>query len=176
MKVTLMALTGLLAVAGFCSCDNNDDNNDMSQQLNSTDSSFVTMAGMSNTAEIQAARLADSLSTDSVILDFANKMIEDHSATQSSLKTLAGQYNLTVPDSVDAQHAAIMAQLATMTGRAFDSMYIHQQVVDHQAAIDLYNGETNNGNNGQLKNFATTTLPHLNMHKASADSIAALYP
>src|SRR5206468_3368718 len=99
----------------------------------------------------------------------------DHTAAQASLKNIAAKYGLTAPDSVDAAHAAEAAQLALLTGRAFDSAYIHGQVTDHQATIQLFQTETNSGNNTDLKTFADTTLPKLQMHLVRADSISARF-
>jgi putative membrane protein len=175
MKVTLMALTGLLAVASFCACNNNDDTDNMNGMVNATDSAFVLNAGLSNNAEISAAQLALTKSTDSIILHFAQMMADDHTAAQASLKAIAGKYNLTVPDTADAMHQQLTAELALMSGRAFDSMYIHQQVTDHQAAVQLYQNEENGGNNTDLKNFADTTLPKLQMHLDSANAIVTNY-
>src|SRR4051794_21136907 len=112
MKVTLLALGGLLAAASFCACNNNDDNTDTSNIVNAQDSNFVMMAGMGNTAEIRAADSALAKSTDSAIRNFATMMVADHSAAQTSLKAIATNYGLTVPDSIDAAHAAIAATLS----------------------------------------------------------------
>ena len=174
MKVTLLALTGLLAVVSFCAC-NNDDNSDTNNIVNATDSSFVLNAGMSNTAEIRAADLALSKSADTAIINFANMMKADHTAAQTSLKSIASYYGLTAPDSVDAAHAAKATELALLNGRAFDSAYINEQVVDHQTTIQLFQTEGSNGNNNDLKNFADSTLPKLQMHLVRADSIAARF-
>jgi putative membrane protein len=172
MKVTLMALTGLLAVASFCACDKNNDNN---PALNATDSSYVMMAGMGNTAEIQTSQLALTKSTNEGIRSYAQMMITDHTNAQNELKTIVTKYGLTVPDSVDAAHAATAALLTTLTERAFDSAYIVNQVADHNASITLYETERNNGRNADLKNFATGKLPALQMHLMHADSLAANY-
>lgn len=174
MKVTLLALSGLLAAASFCACNNND-NSDMNGMVNATDSAFVLQAGMGNTAEIRAAQLALTKTMDTAIQHFAERMISDHSAAQSSLKNVAGKYNLYVPDSVDAMHAQLAIQMALMSGRTFDSMYIHQQVIDHQTAVQLYQTEGSSGNNVDLKNFADTTLPKLQMHLDMANNLAASY-
>ena len=174
MKVTLLALGGLLAAASFCACNNND-NEDLSTMVNSTDSTFVMQAGMGNTAEIAAAQLALTKSADTAIQHFAQQMIDDHTAAQTSLKNIAAKYNLTVPDSVDAAHAQLQMQMALLNAGAFDTMYIHQQVTDHQATIQVFQNETNGGNNVDLKNFADTTLPKLQMHLDLANTIATRY-
>jgi putative membrane protein len=176
MKVTLMALTGLLAAASFCACSNNNDNSGtVNQVVNATDSVFVMQAGMGNTAEDSAAMLALTKSTDTSIVYFANKMIADHSAAQASLKNIAGRYYLSVPDVVDSVHRQLMMQMAQLSGRAFDSTYIHQQVVDHDSTIARFQREVDLGNNVDLRNFADTTLPKLQMHLDMADSIATRY-
>lgn len=174
MKVTLLALGGLLAAASFCACNNND-NSDTNNITNSTDSMFVMKAGMGNTAEIQAAQLALTKTADTAIVNFANMMIADHTAAQASLKNLAAKYGLTAPDSVDAAHAQMKMDLSMLNGRTFDSAYIQGQITDHQATIQLFQTESSNGNNGDLKNFSDTTLPKLQMHLDRADSIAARY-
>ena len=174
MKVTLLALGGLLAAASFCACSNNDNEN-MNSMVNGTDSVFVKMAGMGNYAEVDAANLAKTKSADTAILNFANMMIADHTAAQASLKTIAAKYSLTVPDSLDAAHIATKEQLSLLSGRAFDSAYISQQVLDHQATIQLFQTEQTSGNNTDLGNFADTTLPKLQMHLAHANSIDSTY-
>ena len=70
-------------------------------------------------------------------------------------------------------HVALGAQLLTLDGRAFDSVYIHSQVSDHQKAITFFQNEIDKGNNSRLKNYANTQLPHLQEHLRIADSLAA---
>jgi predicted outer membrane protein len=54
-------------------------------------------------------------------------------------------------------------------------VYIHSQVEDHVAAIDLFEDEEDEGKHPDLKNLARTLLPNLRMHKAHADSLANLF-
>jgi len=93
----------------------------------------------------------------------------------SKLKPIASGLGLYAPDSLDAKHVALKGQLSLLSGRAFDSVYIHSQVEDHQAAIDLFEDQVADGKQQDLKNFANETLPNLRMHKAHADSLANLY-
>jgi putative membrane protein len=175
MKLRLLTLAGLFAAVSFCSCDNDDDDNNV-VMLNSTDSSFVIMAGMGNTAEIQTSQLADSTrSIDTSIQSFAQMMIMDHTASQNELKPLATKLGLTAPDTVDSAHTALKTILMALSGRAFDSVYIHNQVLDHQRTIEFFEEERDNGNNAELKNFAAGKLPSLQMHLDSAQAIAAGY-
>jgi putative membrane protein len=162
----------LLISIAFVSCDKEDDNN-KSTDVNSTDKDFVMHASMANRAEIDAGQLAATQATDGSIMNFGQFMVTEHNAAKAELTGLADSLQLQAPDSLDAEHVTLGAQLLTLDGRAFDSVYIHSQVTDHQKAIDLFQNEINNGNNSRLKNFANSQMPHLQQHLHIADSLAA---
>ncbi len=174
MKVKLMALSALMAAGCLCACNNDDNNN--TTMVNATDSTYVIMAATSNTAEIDASNVALTKSGDTAIQHYAQMMIADHTLAQTDLKTLAAKHGLTAPDSLDAYHVALKTQLYLLSGRAFDSAYITNQVVDHQKTIALFQTEVNSGNNADLKNFANSKLPTLQMHLDHATMLAAQYP
>jgi len=155
------------------SCDKNDDNNN-NTDINNTDRNFVLQASMANTAEIGAGHLASTKGSAS-IASYGQMMVMDHTQAKATLDSIATIYSLSAPDSLDAEHVALIAQLATLTGRDFDSVYIHSQVTDHQKAIQLFNDEVSNGHNYQLTNYASLLLPKLQMHLENADSVAAGY-
>jgi putative membrane protein len=154
-------------------CDKDDD--DETETYNTQDKNFAMMAAMSNYAEIDAGSVASTKATNAGVKAFGQMMVMDHTKASAELKTLTSSIGLYSPDSLDAKHVALKAQLASLTGRAFDSVYIHSQVEDHNAAIDLFEDESDEGKNQSLKNFANATLPNLRMHKAHADSLANLF-
>lgn len=158
----------------FFACEKDDDNDN--DWINETDRSFTLHAAMSNTAEIRAGELASNKGTDPAVRAYGQMMVNDHTAVQTELKNLASGLGLTAPDSVDAAHAALAQQLQAMSGRAFDSMYIHSQIKDHDNAIDLFRNQTEEGNNWRLRDYAKKHLPHLQMHLNTADSISKNYP
>ncbi len=180
MKLRVLPLALVLAVATFAACNNNDDDNN--NAINSTDRDYVMKAAMSNYAEISAAQLADSMykadpsNHDAEINSFANMMIMHHTMAQDSLQTYVAQpLGLNAPDSLDAAHVQMAAMLRTLSGRAFDSAYIHGQVTDHQATIDLFNTEAASGNNNTVKSYEAQYIDVIQMHKAMSDTLAAKY-
>jgi putative membrane protein len=165
-KYVLIAVTALL----FLSCDKNDDND-----VNNTDRDFTMKASMGNTAEVDAGQSASVKGTDAGVRMFGQMMVTDHTDAETQLKALASSFSLSAPDSIDAAHVALKTQLMSLSGRAYDSVYIKSQVQDHQTTISLFENEVNNGNNQQLINHANTLLPKLRMHKHMADSLANYY-
>jgi putative membrane protein len=167
-------LVPALLAAMFCAaCDKDDDLNE--NAVNTMDRNFTLMASMSNTAEIDAGQLAATKGNEPGIRTFGQMMVTDHSDAKAQMATLATSLQLYAPDSLDARHVALKAQLMSLSGFAFDSVYIHNQVIDHQNTITLFQAERDNGNNRQLREFAVSMLPHLQHHLHMADSIAAHY-
>jgi len=169
MKINVVLL-GLALLLG--ACDRDDDN---PNGINANDRDFVMKASMGNFAEVDAGILAASKATNEGIRDFGNMMAKEHTDAQNKLKPIAADLQLPAPDSLDAAHVALKAKLSTLTGRAFDSVYIHSQVADHHTTIDLFEKESRSGANKQLREYANNLLPNLNMHLHMADSLAAEY-
>ncbi len=171
MKVKAVSLAVFVFAAFFaCKKDNNNSN-----AVNTSDKQFVTTAAMGNFAEISAGQLALTKTSDSSVQMFAQKMITDHTKAQDSLKLIAGQLGLHAPDSLDAAHVQMAAMLSQMSGRAFDSAYVHGQVTDHQNTVTLFQNESGNGSNSTVKSYVTTYLPAIQMHLMMADSLATKY-
>ncbi|MGN6491929.1 MAG: DUF4142 domain-containing protein [Agriterribacter sp.] len=171
-KEFTILLVSLLLCIGACK----DDDDDMNvPQVTAADRDFVMKASMANEAEINAGNLAASKATDSAVANFGSMMVMDHTQAKNRLKALADSLNIATSDTVDSMHVALMATLDTLSGRPFDSVYIHSQVTDHDVAIGLFENQKDNGDNGRLKAFAAEMLPKLMEHKAHADSISNTY-
>lgn len=171
MKITSKVLLFSLAASlTFFACKKSKSNN--TQTLSSQDQAFISKASLSNTAEIQAGGLADSTSDTATIRAFGQQMVTDHTTAQNDLKTLGGNFNVSVKDSVDSMHSSLINTLRGLSGRMFDSVYIMSQIKDHQAAISDFQNEINEGNQSNVINYANKYLPKLQMHLQMADSIA----
>lgn len=174
MKIGLkMCLVVLLTSAVFISCDKDDDEN--GNAWNDVDENFALMAAMSNHAEITAGQSASTKAENDGIREFGQMMVSDHTDARQDLRDIVDDLGLHAPDSLDALHVRIADTLGMLTGRAFDSVYINSQVRDHLMAISLFQNEAANGQNAQLRAYATRLLPSLQMHLHHADSLANDY-
>lgn len=144
-------------------------------RINPQDIGFVHLSTLSNAAEIALGQLAADSSQTPAIQAYGQKMVSEHGMALSDLETLAANLGIPTPDTLTRRHVDLINQLKTLKGRSFDSLYIVNQVADHQNAINLHENAHSIGNNSQLKDYARGLLPHLFNHLQEAQNLAAGY-
>ncbi len=137
------------------------------------DEYFVMQASLTTYTAIQLSHITGTISSDAGILSYSDKIRAEHTIYRQTLIDFADSLNFQVADSLDPAHLSIRNNLLTLTGREFDSVYIHNQVNDLAATISLHQTEILTGSNAIVKAFATTYLQEIQEQKAFADSIAA---
>jgi len=144
----------------------------MSGAAAASDATFVKKAAISDMYEIQASQLAQTKAVSADVKTFASKMIADHTKTSDQLKSiLSSKSGLKAPTAMDAKHKALLSKLKSASGASFDSAYAQQQLEAHQQAVTLFTGESQNGKDPDLKNFASETLPKLQQHLSMAQTL-----
>jgi len=141
-------------------------------QLSQQDRQFVQQAGISNQFEIQAAEIAKNKAGIQPIQQFAQRMIDDHQKVGDQLSKIVKPLNVQVSKQLDDQHRQQIEKLKGLSGDQFASTYIQGQIDAHRQAISLFEKESNNGQNQELKQFASDTLPTLNDHLRSAQDLS----
>lgn len=139
--------------------------------LAAPDQAFMTAAASSDSAEIQAAQLAQTKGHNPRIKAFAAKMIADHTDTTTKLNAIAQSKGVTVTPVTDDMINKYQALITSDKPRAFDHDYIHGQVEAHMAAITAFQSEIDNGQDADLKAFATATMPTLKQHLSMAQRL-----
>ncbi len=136
---------------------------------------FVHMAAMSDMYEIQSSRLAEQHSQNAQVKQFAQEMLRDHQKTTNELQNLVRQAGSTahwqMPQSLDQQHMQKIQQLQNARGAEFDRHYVTQQMQAHQMAVDLFRNYSQHGDNAQLRQWASNTLPALQDHLQKAQQL-----
>jgi len=133
---------------------------------------FVDKAAIGGMFEVDSSKIAESKAQDQGIKDFAQKMIDDHGAANAKLETIAGEQKLKVPTELDAKHKADLDALQNAKD-AVDKPYVQMQRDAHSEAVTLFESYAKDGDNAQLKTFASETLPTLKMHQEMVEKIAA---
>ena len=97
------------------------------------------------------------MSEDLDVKQFADMMVNDHGKANAELKSLAEKQGLTVPASLDEEHAALLKTLEK-AGDHFDPQYAKAQLDAHEAAVELFENYASKGENKALQNFAVADL------------------
>jgi putative membrane protein len=114
-------------------------------------------------AEVAAGKVAERRG-DETVKAVGLQMVTDHTKADDELESVAKAQGLVIPTQPDAAHVASLAQLRKAKGSAFNNEYLEGQLTDHQRAIALFQQESQQGTDPQLKTFAANTLPILQQH------------
>jgi len=135
------------------------------------DQTFSVKASASDLAEINLSRIAVKSAGDKSVKEFAQQMIDDHSKTSKQLLEMANKKNLKVAERMDAEHDKMASRLAKLSGAEFDRAYMAGQLKDHEEAVALFEKQSKDGSDKDLKAWAEKTLPHLREHLKMAKDI-----
>jgi putative membrane protein len=162
-----------LALLSVASCDQDDDSSvTVNHDLDAIDKMFVENAALSSMTEIEFGSLANSRGADSLVRAYGQTMVTEHTVALNELEEISGNYtNVDWPQSLDSTHQQIKQQLLMLGETEFDSVYLRSQVNDHQTALSLFQNESSNGQNHELKNYALKYLPQVEKHLTQADSM-----
>lgn len=148
-------------------------------QATPTDPQIVGIVGAANQIDIDYAKLALSKSKTKQVHDFAQQMIDDHSAVQKSVFALGAKLKVTPAESgtskaLKAQEVKVTKELKAANGAAFDKAYIDNEIAYHQAVIDTVNKVLiPNAKNAELKSALTGAVPLFEGHLEHAKNIKA---
>ena len=172
-----------LAVSAAVACDRQEDRRGAGTRTDDryttgqtstveADRDFMVKACQANLAEIEAGRLAESKATNADVKKFAQHMVEDHTAANDELMSLAGKTNFRLPARPDDAHQKDVAKLAGMSGTEFDRKYMEMMVTDHQKAVELFEKWSKDAKHDDVRAWAEKTLPKLRDHLTMARDLS----
>jgi putative membrane protein len=133
-------------------------------ELSSADRRFLLDAASAGMAEVQAGQLAAQKAQDPEVREFAQKMVDAHTASNAELMKLASARNVTPPSEPDRTHRNALDRLRKQSSAEFDRAYMKQQVAEHEKAVSLFEKQAKGGRDPELKDFAAKRLPTLREH------------
>jgi len=177
MTFTIRALPFAVLALLAAACGGNGATSSLAKPaLSPTDSAFITGAGQASDAEIAAANLALTRSTNADVLAFANLMITDHTQENQALAQVGAHVGQAAPTDVNATQAAAAAMLMPLSGAAFDKAYVTIEITGHTMNLrNNYAPELASGTNAEVKGYATTYQPQVQSHLTKADAIQTKY-
>jgi putative membrane protein len=136
------------------------------------DKMFMVKAAQGGLMEVQVADLAEQKATREDIKEFARKLKADHTAANQRLMAIAKERQVELPTD-PGPHGAMMTKLNGLSGAAFDREWVRMQVQHHRKDVADFRKQSNRGMDSDLKEFASSTLPTLEQHLQTAQSLAA---
>jgi len=131
--------------------------------LSMQDKMFIKKAAGAGMAEVADGKLAKAQGGPDV-KKIAVRMVTDHEAANEQLMSLSQQLGDPAPAVEDAKDESEHEALSQLSGDQFDTQYLQDQLKAHEKAIALFQKEADDGADPQLKQFASDTLPTLQMH------------
>lgn len=133
---------------------------------------FVDEASAKGIAEIETSKMALEKGTSPAVKSFAEQMIKDHTQANQELAQIARQKELEVADEAELMNKAKAMILQLRSGENFDEAYANNQVVAHEQSVELFREQIAEGEDSEIKAFATRTLPKLEHHLEMARELA----
>ena len=142
---------------------------DLSQQ----DRDFAKKAAQGGLMEVELGKLASDKASSQDVKKFGQRMVDDHSKANSQLKQVAEKKTLDLPTQLSDAHKQMKERLSGLSGEQFDRQYMQEMVKDHKEDVELFRKQADQGQDADLKRFASETLPILEQHLQLAQDIAA---
>jgi putative membrane protein len=142
--------------------------------LNAIDFNFVGQANLGAPFQIDSGRLAETKATSAAIRNYAHLMVTTHIPVVDALNVILKQKNITPSSTL--LHGAYDAMIFTLSadrGVAFDRNYVNGQVEYQKGNAALFEQESQNGGDPELKEFARQTLPKIVDHLERAEKLTA---
>ncbi len=150
--------------------DKHGKNYNTTGALDTTAVAFINNGLEGGLTEIKASGLVITKSSNQRVINFAKMMLEDHTKAGDELKKLAGDKQISVRDTINGPHQQAISSLSQKSGQDFNKAYMQLMLSDHQQAVKLFTNASKNSD-PDIKNFASTTLPTIQMHLDSANAI-----
>lgn len=149
-----------------------DDDRGRKEDKGDVDQHFVQMASASGMAEVNLGTMAARMASNPEVRRFAQKLVADHTKANQELLQIANQKNLRLPERMDKKHQDMAKKFGDLERSRFDKEFLTSQVKDHEEAVKLFERETKDGKDEDLRAFAKKHLPHLKEHLKMAQDLS----
>ncbi|MEG4307505.1 DUF4142 domain-containing protein [Microcoleus sp. D3_18a_C4] len=141
--------------------------------LSSRDRTFVMQAGQLGMLEVELGRLAVQRGSSASVKQYGQEMVEEHTQANKELMQLVMQKKVELPTEMSTQNTALMKRLSGLSGTSFDTAYKQAMIESHNQAIALFQAQSQQGEDSDLKAWATQKLPNLQAHLQMVNQMLA---
>lgn len=155
------------------SCESNPDSKEVAEETNEEqfddrdtkkDAEFAVDAAASGMFQVQAGQLAVSNGMNPRVKELGQMIATDHEKLNVELKDMATSKNITLPTALSDDKREIYNDLSGKTGNEFDEKFVDAMVNSHEKSLDRYEDIAENGNDQDVRNWASGKIPALQAH------------
>ena len=149
----------------------------LAQSAKPTDPQIAHIAYTAGVIDIEAAKQALAKSKNKEVRAFADNMVKDHSAVNKQALALLKKLKVKPEDNptseaLTKQAAAKRAELAKLSGKAFDKAYVDNEVAYHKTVNGALETQLiPSANNAELKSLLQTGLKIFQGHEQHAEMV-----
>jgi putative membrane protein len=146
--------------------------------LAESDEDFIKHAARAAAIKIQTGKLAITKASNADVKAFADKLVNDNTATAKAVAEWAAKKNVALKDDDPAVKMKLDKHkwLEEKTGTDFDRQFVQAMIGDYSDVIMLFSLESRNTGDAALKKFADETLPLLREQTSTARRLIAKLP
>lgn len=142
----------------------NANMSNMNNEVSSAADRFMTSAAQGGMMEVELGKLAASKAQNPEIKAFGQKMVVDHGKANDELKALAAKKNIELPKEMSGGHKETVDRLSKLSGAEFDKEYVKLMVDDHDADLEAFQAQADDGEDADVKAFAAKYAPVIKGH------------
>lgn len=136
------------------------------------DALFVAEAASAAMLQLRLSEAASEKAVSPEAKELARQMQQDHQGLLTDLQNMVNQTMFVLPQELGNAHQKIYDEVNERTGIGFDLAYVRQVNKLHNNLLDRYSDIADNGNNMEVKMFASKQLPLIRQHKELAEKIS----
>lgn len=148
----------------------------MAPNASTIDGLFLQANTGSNLFEIQTSQVALGKSSNDAVRAYAQRMISEHTTAQNQVNALAAARGVPLPKVLPPELQIKVGTLSTLSGAAFDTAYLNEQVVGHQATLSVLLNEQTAGQDAAVVALAAQLQPIVTDHLAQAQALGGTAP
>lgn len=136
-----------------------------------SDSSFIQTAASLGLLQAKLGKLAAEKGSSPSVREFGKRMVDDYARVNEELAAGAKQAAYPAPVLL-REHKLTYDRVAKSGRSSFDKNYMAEMVSQYNAAVQLFQQESERGKVASLKQLATTLLPTVQQHLSVATQTA----
>jgi putative membrane protein len=136
------------------------------------DKMFLRKAAEGGLAEVQLGKLAAQKGGSDEVKSFGQKMVEDHTAINKQMATVADEMGVRLPQSPGKEDQAEFDKLNSLSGDGFDTEYLTYMVKDHHKDLREFRMEATSTPDAELRDAVNKASMVIRDHMMMVDKMA----